>query len=61
MILFYFTEIGVQTVEMAKKRIDLSFLWRKKTYDQVSVQETNLNRVLGIFDVTCIGQSCLEI
>jgi amino acid transporter len=39
-------------------RVNLSFLYRKKRYDTTSVESTNLNRVLNIFDLTALGVSC---
>lgn len=32
------------------------FLLRKKVYTADSLSETNLNRVLGLFDVTSLGK-----
>jgi hypothetical protein len=34
------------------------FITRKKKYDAVNVQQTNLSRVLGLADITAIGISC---
>jgi cationic amino acid transporter 2 len=39
-------------------RVNLSFLYRKKKYDNNSVESTNLHRVLNIFDLTALGVSC---
>jgi hypothetical protein len=39
-------------------RLDLSFLYRKKTYDENNVHQTKLHRVLGLVDITALGVSC---
>ncbi len=39
-------------------RLDLSFLNRKKTYNEDNVHQTNLHRVLGLVDITALGVSC---
>ena len=38
--------------------LDLSFITRKKTYDEQALQETKLSRVLNLVDITAIGISC---
>ncbi len=38
--------------------VDLSFLFRKKKFDQTSVEDTKLSRVLGLMDITALGVSC---
>lgn len=38
--------------------VDLSFLFRKKKFDQTSVHATELSRVLGLMDITALGVSC---
>lgn len=35
-----------------------SFLFRKKKFDQTSLEQTKLDRVLGIVDITALGVSC---
>jgi hypothetical protein len=39
-------------------KVDLSFLYRKKKYDQTDIQNTQLDRVLGLVDITALGVSC---
>lgn len=43
---------------MVKTNVDLSFLFRKKKFDQTTVQDTKLSRVLGLMDITALGVSC---
>lgn len=38
--------------------LSFDFITRKKKYDSVNVQQTNLSRVLGLADITAIGISC---
>lgn len=40
---------------MGKIKIDFSFLTRKKVFNDVTVNETNLARVLGLLDALSIG------
>jgi hypothetical protein len=39
-------------------KLDLSFLYRKKKYDQTNIENTKLDRVLGLVDITALGVSC---
>lgn len=39
-------------------KLDLSFLHRKKRYNEATMHETNLDRVLGLVDITALGVSC---
>ena len=52
--------VGIQPTnsrirKMPGYKVDLSFLWRKKQYDSVTLEQTKLSRVLGLLDITAIG------
>ena len=44
--------------EIKNMKLDLSFVNRRKQYDQTNIQSTNLDRVLGLVDITALGVSC---
>lgn len=39
-------------------RLNLDFLYRRKKYDAATLESTNLDRVLNVFDLTALGVSC---
>ena len=39
-------------------RLNLNFLYRKKKYDDIALETTNLSRVLSLIDLTALGVSC---
>ncbi len=39
-------------------RINFNFLFRKKKYDNTTLECTNLSRVLSLLDLTALGVSC---
>lgn len=43
---------------LRNSKVNWNFIYRKKKYDAISLDKTNLSRVLNLFDLSTLGISC---
>lgn len=41
-------------------RVNWNFIYRKKKFDSIKLEQTQLSRVLNLFDLTTLGNIILE-